>query len=334
MTNNFMGGFMLSNDVENKALCLETKSLFIAGSSIKSLMIIFRTKGCSYAHKTGGCTHCSLSDNALDNITGKNLIAQFENCISEYKINNYQYIELLTLGSFLDEREMPEQAARHIFTYIRNNTHAQTVMIESRPEFINADKLYRYTAYLGGVRLEVGLGIESTNHYISSVMLKKGYSMDNVNDSLKVMSECDVGFVGYVLHKPVGLTEKEGIADSVETIKCIFDFGAKHNIKTRIALQPYYIARNSYSYQEYVNGRYTTPMLWSIIEVLKQTNHLGDISVALNDEGLTDGLVASNCKKCNSDIIREIKKYNYTNKIDKLMQIKCDCKKAWLDLVQ
>lgn len=321
---------MISELENNSALCSELKSLFINGSSIKSLMIIFRTNGCSYARKTGGCTHCSLSDNSLQNITSDNLITQFENEVKKYKSSDYQHIELLTLGSFLDESEVPKKVAEYILTYIGNNTCAQSILIESRPEFITEDKLYECITCLKEVKLEIGIGIESTNNYVRDVLLKKGYNMEDVNDSLKIMSKFNVGFLGYVLQKPVGLSEKEGIVDSIESVKCIFKLGKDYNLRTRIALQPYYIPRNSYSFQAYINGHYKTPMFWSIIEVLKHTNHLGNISVALNDEGLTDGLVTSNCSKCNSIIVREIEKYNYTNKMDELLKVECTCKEQWL----
>lgn len=318
------------NRIEDHAVLSELSSLYIKGETISRLMIILRTKGCSYARKTLGCLHCSLIQHADENVAGDNLKIQFKTEIRKYRDRDYRHLDLFTLGSFFDENEIPREFTEFASRYISYAGKINSVAVESRPEYITEVKLKEVNRWLGNVKLEIGLGIESTNVYVRETLMNKGYSLNDVELALEKMSHFkNVEFLGYVVIKPNGLNEAEAIADSIASIKDIFKMGKKFNIRTRIALQPYYIPRQSRTLTAYMNGEYRKLKLWSVIEILKNVSHLGDISVGLNDEGLSDGRVAWNCGLCSGKVIQELRNYNATNKLDHLLELDCSCKKKW-----
>ena len=174
--------------------------------------------------------------------------------------------------------------------------------------------------------MEIGIGIESANETIRTVLLNKGYSLGDVEKKIKILEKYNVGLLSYVLVKPPGVKEHEAIKDAIHTAKYSFTLGARHNVRTRVALQPFFVPKGSIAEIEYKKGNYKLLKLWSIIEIIKKINYLGSISVALNDESLSDGLVASNCKLCNSGIIAALRKYNCTNNLKFLSDLDCSCK--------
>lgn len=314
---------------KNHSLLTEITPAYVHHESTMRLMVILRTNGCSYAKETGGCYHCSLISNAIKSVEAHNLKMQFDNAITANIGSNYKHLDLLVLGSFFDDKEIPNDVLEYIFTRIAKGKNIESVLIETRPEYITSEKIRKSKELLGEVKLEIAIGIESTNDYIRETILNKGYGMKELTKAVITMSKLDVDFLGYVLIKPVGISEKKAIEDAISTIKDIFDLGKKYGVYTRVAIQPYYVARKSKSYIEYKKGNYKPPMYWSIIEIIKATNQFGDILVALNDEGLSDGINACNCELCRSLIVEKLKNYNYTNDISELQKIECKCIEGW-----
>jgi len=318
------------NDAINKAVLSEITPININGKESTRLMIVLRTKGCSYARKFGGCKHCNLIRNSNQSVTIDNLKRQLETELGEYKTRKFEHLDLLTLGSFFDEEEIPSEFFRYALTYISEIKSLKKVMVESRPEFVTREKIKEAVNTLGDVKLEVGIGIESSDEFIRSSGLNKGFSLSEVENAVKILAEFDVELVGYVLVKPIGLNEEKAIEDSVKTIEYVFSLGKKHNVRTRIALEPFYVPKSLSVEIKYKYGEYQPVKLWSVMEVIKRTNHLGNIFVGLNDEGLSDkGLMASNCDSCSPKVIGALNKYNGTNDLNFLKNLNCSCKEEW-----
>jgi hypothetical protein len=83
----------------------------------------------------------------------------------------------------------------------------------------------------------------------------------------------------------------------------------------------------------YSNGLYHLPWLWSIIEVIKQTSHLGKVLVGLFKFYPSPDSVPSNCDTCNNQIMNAIIKYNRTLKIEPFDQLYCECAEEWKEVL-
>lgn len=316
------------NNILNTAMLSDITLANIGGIRARRCVVILRTKGCSYArNSSGGCKHCALFQNSNPNISINNLKRQLENELVKYRAEEFQQLDILTLGSFFDDKEIPEDFRRYSLKLVSQIKTIKRLLIESRPEFITSDKIKDTLNLLNGIKLEVGIGIESSNEVVRIKLLNKGYTLSDVENSIKLLSEHGISFLGYVLIKPLGMTENEAVEDAVKTIKYNFELGEKYKIPTRVALEPFYIPRNSIAEQEYFQGKYRPLKLWSVIEILRRTDHLGVKFIGLNDEGLTDGLVASNCERCNTIVLEALEKYNGDQNIDSLLNLECSCKR-------
>jgi len=289
------------------------------------LCTVLKTKGCSYARHSGGCLHCSLLQNAVNDVSDESLLSQFDFSIAQNTDFDYSHIDLLVLGSFLDDEEVSTYVRKSLLKKV-SLLPVESVTIESRPEYITLDKIEECISLLNGVKLEIALGIESTNDYIRDEILRKNNTMDEIEKVIALLAKCGVQMLGYVLIKPPGICEREGIKDGISSSIDIFNLGKKYGIETRVALQPMYIPKDSYAYQQYIDNQYMPPRVWSIIEILKHISHKGSVNVALNDEGLANGRTLSNCGICTPSMIELLKKFNYSNDIHVFDDYYCNCK--------
>lgn len=316
-----------------KPVLSEIGKIKINREQSKRLMVVLRTKGCSYAKKCRGCKHCSLIKHSNNKITSLNLQIQLDDTLKKYQNHDFGHLDLLTLGSFLDEKEIPKDFFKYSLERVSKIKSLKRVMIESRPEFVNKRKIKEAAKLLGDKELEVGIGVESSDDYIREIVLNKGFSLEDVEKTIKILSEFKVGFLGYVLVKPLGLSESQAIEDAIKTIRYLFALGKKHRVKTRMALVPFYIPKNSSAEMKYKLGEYRPPKLWSIIEILRKTNNLGTIFIGLNDEGLSEGLITSNCNLCDQKFMNALEEYNGTNNLKCFSKLNCSCYVNWKDLV-
>lgn len=315
----------------DKAILSEITLVNNEGVKAKRCSVILRTRGCSYAMGPyGGCKHCALLKNSNLYISANNLRKQFENELNKHQKQIFQQLDILTLGSFFDDNEIPEDFRKYSLKLVSRIKSLKKVLIESRPEFITGKKINDALKLLNGIKLEVAIGVESSNNTIRSILLNKGFSLSEIEISVKLLSKLGAYFLGYVLVKPLGLNEKEAIEDAIKTTIFIFNLGKKYNILTRVALEPFYIPRNSTAEKEYYKGHYKPLRLWSLIKILERTDNLGRIFISLNDEGLSNGLVASNCDLCNFTVVKALQEYNGNQDLQSLINLDCFCKREWL----
>ena len=71
------------------------------------------------------------------------------------------------------------------------------------------------------------------------------------------------------------------------------------------------------------------PWLWSIIEVIKKTSHLGRVYVGLFKFYPSPDSVPNNCDLCNDNIMNAIVEYNRTLRTEIFDELHCQCKDDW-----
>ena len=192
-------------------------------SRSSSLTICLRTTGCSYAKSTkhGGCLHCELLQLSSGNVTVSNIVNQLKFGLDTFHGDTLDKLNLLVLGSFLDDREVPWRAIAEIGDILAQ-TPIKRIMFESRPEFITVKKLRFLKDVFRGMNIEIAVGVESANDYIRLNVLKKGFTLFDVEMAVSRLAGEDIDFAGYVLLKPPTLNEHEAVKDAVQTSKYIF----------------------------------------------------------------------------------------------------------------
>lgn len=282
------------------------------------LTIILRTKGCYWDR----CLMCGYSSDAEKNVGEENLKNQILNALE--KLNEQKILKIFTSGSFFDNREVPENLREFIYDTALEKGFDKLV-VESRPEFIREERL----EIPHKIKSEVGIGLETSNDFIREKCINKGFNLEDFKKSALTLKEKKIGVKAYLLLKPPFLSEKEAIEDAINSANDIREY------VDVISLNLMNIPSNTYVENLWRRGLYRPPWLWSAVEVLKDISKM-DIEVVSDPVGggKTRGPHNYNCGKCDKEIIRAIKDFSLTQKIELLEVLHCDCINMWRKAVE
>ncbi|MEF8847651.1 MAG: archaeosine biosynthesis radical SAM protein RaSEA [Candidatus Thermoplasmatota archaeon] len=290
---------------------------------VDAFVIILRTRGCSWALKSG-CTMCGyFNDSAFENISDRNLIKQFDKCMK--KFSGQKIVKIFTSGSFLDESEITEKVRNHIIKILSEKT--EKISFESRPEYVNYEELKKINSLSDKAIIEVSLGLETSDDTIRSQNINKGFSFKDYKKTVDIIKKQNMNLKTYVLVKPPFLSEKKSIKDSVNTIKKI------NNLTDIISLNPVNVQKNTLVEYLWKRKQYRPPWLWSIIEILKNADKKCDENTLLKCDIAGGGKIrgSHNCGECDQELLKSIKNYSLKQNISELKNIYCSCKEKWKD---
>ena len=119
------------------------------------------------------------------------------------------------------------------------------------------------------------------------------------------------------------------LTDAIQSIKTAFSLGAG-----TVSLEA--VTEQKYTLVEYLieKGLYRVPWLWSIIEVVRQTAHLGRVVVGLFQFYPSPELVPNNCELCNERVMDAIVEYNRTLRVEALDGLDCECRARWREALE
>jgi radical SAM enzyme (TIGR01210 family) len=304
----------------------------IDGRASRRLMIVLKTRGCEYARKNnGGCTVCGFLNHAGEDITGPDLLRQLDVILETADLNGVEAIDLLTLGSFLNDNEVDRDTRRALLERIGRLEGVRRVSVESRSEYVTVEKLGECKKLLGGKTMEFGIGLESSDDYIRNKIIKKGLSKRSFERVVKMVKEAGCNLLTYLLIKPPHLSEQEAVEDAIGSARYVFDTAAAHGVKARAAFEPVFICENTVLEDLFLSSSYRLVNLWSVVEIIGEVHGYGDIFLGLSDENLSMERMPSSCPRCTRTLIDEIERYNLTRDVSRLETLDCACKKQYED---
>ena len=299
-------------------------------------MAVYRTTGCSYAKKGGGCAMCGLKFYADPNISEQNIKKQHAKILKilRNKKNNFIQFDLLTLGNFFDDSEFSPELRKYLLTTIAEISSIKRVLTESRRSEITIKKLQRARKCLRDDQiLEYALGYETITPKIRNQILRKGVPERHLDEALDICKKAGVDFVAYVLIKPPTLSESESIKEAINTALHVLQKAKTKDVTARVAFEPVFVTKGNILEELFLKGQYTPPKLWSIVEVIKQTakklktnNTKGKLFIGLSSENLSVHQTTENCGKCDKHVIEAIQKFNQTQDISIFKNLDCKCK--------
>ena len=149
----------------------------LRSGAAKAIVFILPTRGCSWAlSNSGGCSICGyLYDNPqhpdFEKIV-KSIRGAFKGKIQ--KDEKYS-IKLFTSGSFLDKKEIPIEFQVEILKEMAIYNQIEEIVIESRPEYIRSNTLEILSEVINISKLEIAIGLESSNNEILKNSINKGF---------------------------------------------------------------------------------------------------------------------------------------------------------------
>jgi radical SAM enzyme (TIGR01210 family) len=268
-------------------------------------IIGFRHKQCAYRTKDDkmnlGCFNCGYYAGAAPQGTGASLIQLKQQLLNglrqvfEHSSGvNFDVIEFLSDGSFLDANEYEVASQRAILNLLSRLPWLRRVLIESRPEYVEHQRLIGLLSSLNPARgtreieLEIGIGLETGDDFIRQVCINKGFARSDFEHALdEIVRVRTKGFkcsaVCYLILKPAFLTEKEAIEDTIRTLKYLRRAAVERGYidLIRPKLEPAAVSRGTMLSLLYKEGEYKPLNYWSVLEILTravQDPETGDIA--------------------------------------------------------
>lgn len=264
------------------------------GRETTRLIFVFRAIGCSYARRPdGGCTICGYRTMSTrgEPVAEDDLIAQFDSVAdAPQAFAGVGEVDLFCSGSFLADQEIPPRVRAHVLDRL-GRSGMQRVLIEARPEHVQAEKVAAARVWLGEGVLEVGIGLESADDRVREVLVHKGFGRADFERAVAVLGRGGARLLAYVILGPLGLDERAAVEDAVASAHYVFAVGRSHGVPTRVALEPIFVAPDTLVEREYRAGRYRPPRRRSVVEVVRRVHGAGELVVGLSDEGLAGNLV-------------------------------------------
>lgn len=316
----------------SKMASTDIREEILDGKNCKRFVMYLMSNGCEWALKSGnGCTicgHLAKQTRREEIISSENYIAQFKSEFNKYSFKDYPILNLYNNGSFLNDNEIPAEARREILKTINENQDIKMVVIETRPEFVTEEKVKEIKKLMPNKRVEVAIGFEVKEDKYRYMCLNKGFSLEQFEKAAKIIVD-NLNLRTYVMLKPPFLTEKESIEEAIRTIEYVFSIGASTVSLETCTIQDYTLVSYLYS-----KNYYSTAWLWSIVEVVKRTAHMGKLIVGLFQFYPSADKVPFNCEQCSDEVLENIIQYNRTLDINSFKDIPCKCKEIWREKLE
>ncbi|MFX1338389.1 MAG: archaeosine biosynthesis radical SAM protein RaSEA, partial [Promethearchaeota archaeon] len=322
-----------TNEQLEKPVSFWTKNDRLIDEIGKEFTVILRTKGCSWAlGDFGGCSMCGyIQDANIKDVPSDYLIKQFDYALKRKmnEINEQQYnyvLKIFNSGSFFDNSELNEEVRMHIYQKISEIKNIKEFVIESRVEYLTADRLLKLKNKLKNKYIEIGIGLETVNDYIRNNYINKSLIYEDFLEAVNLCKKYDIGVKVYLLFKPPFLNEQGAIDDCIESIKMLM------NLKVNtISINPLNIQKGSLAEYLWYQNRYRPPWFYSLFKCLKKAikqEDLKNFRILSDPSGAGTRRGIHNCLKCDEKMISLLKEFVLNQDISILHQneIDCDCK--------
>ncbi len=289
----------------------------INSEKVDAFVIILRTTGCWWAHKKG-CTMCGYNTVSAP-VTEEDLRVQLSKALEKYC--NEKMVKIYTSGSFLDDKEIPSAVRKDIFELF---TPAQRILFESRPEFVTEENL----ASVVKERSAVAIGLESANDEILKKCIRKGFTVGDYEQAARVLNKFNIPLRTYLLLKPPYLTERAAVEDAKASVKYAAQFSES------VSVNPVNVQRSTLVESIWSRGSYAPPMIWSLIEVLKDGSGREGCRLLSSPSGGGAARGVHNCGKCDKALLSAIEKFSYSQDPAEFEKVDCECRSEWKALIE
>ena len=321
----------------NKIPDILPKKEFLNGDSVTALNITITPTGCEWASH-GGCTFCGEFSGSLHGklVKPEFHIAQFSFAVSEYipKIKP-KWIRIYNEGSFLNDREIDPSAQQTILKLALSIEEIQRVTIETRAIYITQEKLEILKKMMRNTKeLEIAVGLETQDEFIRLVCVNKGETNEIFEEKIKLLKDYGFKTLAYIIIKPPFLTEGEALEEAEKSVKYAFDIGFD-----AVSIEPMSIHDYSLVEALFSQGLYKLPWLWTVLQVVKDTHHLGEVRIGGLEYYPRPEIVAHNYTedgricRCTDKIWRAISIYNALHDVSIFDLLSCECKNLWEKII-
>lgn len=285
--------------------------------------------GCAWAKTSAGCHMCGFKVKIDQVNRGKpasvtKLMTIFQLGKSLTRGSSPYSLSVYNGGSFFNDEEIPFEVQERICREVERSSSIEQLIVESRPEFATNDKIKLLTSLLKRKKLRVAIGLEAVSDYVREVCINKGFSTKDYERAVEILKKNGAEVSTYVFLKPIYLSEQESIEEAVRTTRYAFSLGS-----SEIMIESAFIQPGTKMQELYLSGEFRPPWLWSIIEVVRSTSHLGPVYIGGFEDEPPPLAIPHNCEMCSPRFTDLFRSYNETLDVSLLHNGYCSCKVDW-----
>jgi archaeosine synthase beta-subunit len=284
--------------------------------------------GCEYWKRTGGCTMCGFHNATKKYSGGRIYPAPLFNLlrwVSEKGHARSRPAELAVFmgGSFWCDREIPARAQESLYAAVARHPSLDTLMVETRCEYITEAKVGLARRRLNGKTLKVGIGLESQNEHIRNRLICKGLPRHVFERKVALLRSHGAQVLAYVFLKPLGVDEKAAVDDVLKTVEYTLSAGV-----TEIELSCAFVQAETPLARFFASGDYRPPWLWSVVEVLREAEkRTWPLTVGRFTDEPPPIAAAANCPDCSPRFEEAIEEFRRTGRVGEVPN--CPCRAEW-----
>lgn len=301
------------------------QGIYIGPDGRELTVTLLTSHSCRY-----NCLMCAYSDTGAEHVTDQDVLDQIKTVIAHYehRIPEIDVFSFGNDGSILDEHSLKFDTLLHISELL--GRYFPKISFETRVDFITQEKMTRLKAVLGDKLFEFAVGLETRDDYIRNTVLRKGLAIEEFEEKIRFITHNNISTKVFIILKPSPyMNEEEGIEDCVKTITYLYELGEKNGKPITIDLNPLYVHEGSEFEAIAKEQNWTSPLLWSAVEVICRTKALPvKMYIDLSSEGLPVSAVPGNCGVCDADFKRTLRRFNRHRNVERLLHElpACDCK--------
>jgi hypothetical protein len=296
-----------------------TEKDVLDGKVVDAWVIIFRTRGCYWARKSG-CSMCGYVNDVAIEVVEADLEIQLESVLPMHK--GQPFVKVYTSGNFFDDQEVFPEIRRRILKAL--GERCEKVMVETLSHLVRREPLEEGTR--AAQKFEIALGLESANDVVLRHAVNKFWGLKEHVRAAELAHDVGATVKSYLLLKPPFLTEREAIEDVVETARAVDPYSDTTSIN------PMNVQRNTVVDHLFHRGEYRPPWLWSVAEVLRRCRDLqAHVKSHPTGGGMRRG--AHNCGACDRSFLAAIDDVSL-GLGDRLDDLACDCRQEWEETLE
>mgnify|MGYP006291008975 CR=1 FL=1 len=261
-----------------------TAVLPTSSDSGRRLVLGLRNAGCSYRRSSPpGCFVCGFNARILHSMQPQaaDLDRQLRRALFEAAQEEYDALEFLGDGSFLNDAEIGDETKRRLFVRINRAEHIRRILVESRPGDVDVGDLEILTNSLTrGQEIEIGIGLETADDHIRQYCLNKGFRRRDFEEALDLLENQvenpeRISVVAYLLLKPPFLNEEESLSDIVKTLSYLSELQRTHRVRIIPKIEPAVVTRGTVLESLLKERKYDPVSFWTVVEVIARAHELG-----------------------------------------------------------
>ncbi|NDV57973.1 hypothetical protein [Bacteroides sp. 519] len=292
----------------------------------------FKTNGCSH-DKRGGCTICDYSNGI--SISTQDMVDSVALGLTTIP-KGCEELLISPSGSMFDSKEVPDSVRQKIFSLL-DKSDSRKIAIETRADTITYDKIKETQNILKGRLSKVYIGLETSNLWLLKYCINKNLDLNQMINSYNLLQANNIISASNIFLGIPFLSEKENIQETLSSIKWSFSNGSDI-----ISLFPAHIKKATIGEVLFKLEIYSSPSLWSLIEVLRQLEqeiYENKIEINWYTSMGAYNVISSpyTCSKCYSKVIEILDKFSQSNDFNYILmldEIKCECKNIWRDKLE